>query len=275
MFRPSRSIVRWAAAQFIAGAALAVLLLPARAEAQTCPLAPGCTATTQQTIPFAATEQSLWGPQGSEALLDGVTLTLFDQQWGDSGGDSSNQNFSGWWGSWDFGGSVSASTSGRIASYFDVNEFGRATVDIDYPVRVEVTVPEPNTFRAGDQVTIQTSWALLSDDVTMDTDMWAMDLALRGRFGMHHEANYEICLFDCTGDIPFFPTMDVPETGFSIFRTQGGSFGIGDEEVTDAASFADFLASTITGITAYTKAPDPLGAPTVSGTRLSADGSDE
>ena len=275
MSRPSRSIVRWAVAPLIVSVAIAVLLVPGQAEAQTCPLALGCTSTTQQTIPFAATEQSLWGPQGGEALLEGVTVTLFDEIWGESGEDSSNQSFDGWWGNWDFGGSVSASTSGRIASYFDVNEFGRATVDIDYPVRVEVTVPEANTFRAGDQVTIETSWAVLSDDVTMDTDMWATDLALRGRFGMHHEANYEICLFDCTGDLDFFPTMDVPEEGFSIFRTQGGSFGIGDEEVTDAASFADFLASTLTGITAFTKAPDPLGATTLTGTRLSADGSDE
>jgi len=111
--------------------------------------------------------------------------------------------------------------------------------------------------------------------MSLDADIWAMDLGLRGRFGMHNSASFDICVVDCSTGNEFFPTMNIPETGFQLFRAEGGSFGIGDEEVTDPASFLDFLASTVTGITAYVRAPNPLGSSILSGTTLSAGGSDE
>ena len=33
-------------------------------EAQTCPLAPGCRATIEESVPFEAADRSLWGPGG-------------------------------------------------------------------------------------------------------------------------------------------------------------------------------------------------------------------
>lgn len=273
MFRPSRSIVRWAAAPFIAGAALAVLLLPARGEAQTCPLGLGCRATTQQTIPFAATEQSLWGPADADEVPNTHTIPIFDDRWSAGDTTKSFESFSWVGGKEWFGGEIGGVTSGRFGARMLLEGFSESTVDIDYPVTVTISWPEPNTFRPGDDVTIETSWT--PGDLSMDTKYEAIDIDLRAVFGMRHAAHYELCFFDCTGDVALFPTLDFPETDFSIFHTLDGGYALGTDPITDVASGGSALVAFLTGVSGRMDDPEPFSGITVDGTRLSASGSDE
>ena len=266
---PAQTLLRLA---IVAGA----LTLPTSLSAQACPLAPGCRQSVQQNLPFATTGQSLWGPDSDPTLVSGKTLTLFDQSWNQSGSNSNEPSVSVFGNTWTFGGAVSGSTSGRVGAFFDLNKVGTASVDVDYPVQVTVTLPEPNTFRPGDAVDIGTSWVPVSADAKMTAKVDGLDADLRGVFGTHNSASYDICLVDCSKGNAFFPETNISEFPFPIVHAGGGgTFGIGDQAPTDLASFADFVASHATGITAYVKDPQPVGPSKLQGTTLSAGGTDQ
>ncbi len=270
--RPRRNAPR-AGGVFLAAGLLPLLLSPSGAGAQTCPLAPGCTQTLQQDIPFATTGQSLWGPGGGGSAPVGRDVWLFDSSWSESDAAADRVRVNTIFGDQDFGGEVRGESSGRFGMKFVFENTGSASVSVDFPVRVAVTLPQPNTFRPGEPVTIQTGWTTLSG-LDLETEMDGMDLSLQGVFRMRSAAEWEICFFDCSGRQPFFPTVDVPETTFPLLDVTGGQVGIGDEvlELTDEAAV---LTNFLTGISLVVKRPAPLGQPTVSGNRITASGSEK
>jgi len=44
--------------------------------------------------------------------------------------------------------------------YIELNDVGNADLKVDYPVKITITYPEPNTFGCGDEFTIQTSYVV-------------------------------------------------------------------------------------------------------------------
>lgn len=229
----SRAVLRvWSGVLTVSVLAATGAALPA--EAQTCPLAPGCRATFAQTVPFATQGQSIWGPLVDGPAPESVTWWPFDGSWDESGDSRSVQSISTIFGTKKFGGSVEGEASGRVGMHFDFRGFGTGQIAVDYPVDVQVTVPEPKTYRPGDLVEITTGWSL-GDGADIDVTSTEMGIDLKGVFRMRNAAGFEICFFDCAPKTPFFPTIDIPESHFTLLTTSPDLISFGGEDIHDLA----------------------------------------
>lgn len=178
-------------------------LLPAQAQT------PGATVSFSETITFHTQGQSMFGPAGAPGFSGSVDL--FHDSWSKPAGTSNKKT---WYGE-HFGGSISAGTSGSFGITFDISNVSSGEVDVTYPLDVTFTFPEPNSFRPGEEVTIETAWSL-GEDWSLETKAPAADLGFVGTLALNTWANAEICIFDCaTWD--FFPPIDFDIGDLNLF----------------------------------------------------------
>ncbi|MGH7701171.1 MAG: hypothetical protein ACREMJ_11725 [Gemmatimonadales bacterium] len=187
--------------------------IPMPADGQT----RGATVAVPYTLPFSTSGQSMWGPGNAPANID-ITFTLFDESWLEQGTASSIVNAIGT----QWGGSISGRTSGAVGLSFRIFDVGSGGVALNYPVRVILDVPEPNSFRDGEEVTIGSRLELLPG-WSLTTAPPGGTMAITGKFGTALRATGKVCFFGCSNDLTLID-VGIPTDPFELFRvgSQGG-----------------------------------------------------
>ena len=172
---------------------------------------------------FSSGQQNMWGPSFSAITLD-QTITLFDVPW-DVNYDTGNAGIVTVVGQ-SFGAGVSGSFSGVVGSEITIEGFTSGTVEVDYPVDIELNMPTDLTYDQGDNVVIQT-------DYTMDPG-WNLETLYPSAgeffwdfyFRLSAGLSAEVCVFSCTTFpiIPFFDT-GVQTINLATISSNGASTG--------------------------------------------------
>ena len=201
---------------------------------------PASAASQSQVLPFATDDQSLWAPIADPTPPDlSQTFNLFHETWdeGPAGGSwyTNGQAIIDAMGlagavikaiidilghdpeDDEFGGSVSGHTRGHVGMDLEIDNIELGSVDVDYPIRVDLVFPDANTFRPGDAITIASSYTI-EPGARLDTVPPNIDLRLAGSAALDMGFTVEVCLFDCSepgvADLPSFNEPDF--TLFSI-----------------------------------------------------------
>jgi len=257
MFRPSRSIVRWAAAQFIAVAALAVLVMPGLAEAQQ----RGDTQATQETLPFASGRQSVWGRGAS--TLETFNFHLFDATFG----ASLDEGVSETWLDLEVGGSVDMTAGGSMGLDFEMESLGEGALRVTYPVGASIVFPAPNSFAPGDPVTILTAWSL-EDGAGLSSEAPEHVLSLNGPFSASSTVGGEICIGLCY-DQPSVG-LDQSPVALNFFSVGDAGIGAGDQFVEFQEWEFGFVEKFLLGISGSIENPREYPSGTPTGSSISA-----
>lgn len=176
---------------------------------------------TIDNITFQTTNQGIWGP-GTPPDLN-VNYMLIDEQWdyGESHGYIvDGMDVAGWFGldgvaeligvdGWledqDFGASVAGGTEGDIEAKLAIS-IDAGSVDASLPAQVMLTYPNPNTFAAGQTITINSSGSYPFEGY-LNTEPPAFSLYLGGHVGLYAGAGVSLCVFDCQ---TYGPMIAVP-----------------------------------------------------------------
>jgi hypothetical protein len=184
---------------------LLLLLAPQAAAGQT----RGNTVPVVDAPTFLTTGQSLWGPGERAGPID-VQVNLVSQSWDESDSKGDIRGVEGF----DFGGRVSAETSGLIEIKARLRVPGAGRLDVTYPVSIELRIPEPNSFRDGEEVSIHSSY-LLREGGSISTTPPESRFDLFGRFGLRASAEVRVCVFSCSSS-NLFPTINFAPTAFDL-----------------------------------------------------------
>ena len=144
-------------------------------------------------IDWSTTNQNMWGPDGNPTNIN-MDLNLFEIDHSDnfSVGDIAH-TFLG-----DFGAVISVDDWIHIGSDFVISGFTTGYVNVDYPVKVNLEVPNDNTFCPGDTVTIKSSYNV-RPGWDLDTHFPSAGvIGLYLDFGFHFQMDATICVFSCT-----------------------------------------------------------------------------
>lgn len=169
------------------------------------------TTTHSDNVTFSTTQQSIWGP--GTAFVSDVDVTLFNVPWNTSFGPLGSVTNVGYgFGSW--GASLSAGTWGNIGARFYMEGITAGYVDVDYPIKADITYPSANTIDRGTWVTMNTDynvtngWALNSSPPSIG------ETALEMTTNVNAYIHPQVCIGYCTS-----PNIDinVNET-FPIFK---------------------------------------------------------
>ncbi|MBI5219519.1 MAG: gliding motility-associated C-terminal domain-containing protein [Bacteroidia bacterium] len=173
------------------------------------------TFTVTHDIPYATTNQYMWGPNGSNWSLD-TAFSLFQQTWNESWGFDEIANIFGT----QWGVAFNASTWGLLGSTFTIQGFSSGSVDVNYPVRIYMNFPANNSFNPGQMVTISSSYDVLPG--------WALDthfppvgsITLDIDFGMGANMDLIACLGSCD-TFHIIPPINIPVDSITIFHVSG------------------------------------------------------
>jgi len=110
----------------------------------------------------------------------------------------------------DYGARVDASTNGEVGFQVDLH-FDSGSVDVGYPVGIDLNFPDPNTVLPGETFSISSSFTP-STAAAMTTNFPEASLSLDLIFDVYADAHARVCLVDCFVDTDLFPTIDVDET---------------------------------------------------------------
>ena len=197
---------------------------------------PPATKTVSLDATFSTSGQSLWGP-GATAPPATQAINLFDESWNASATGGHIESVDLDWSYeapcapdfWnlcdysidfghigDFGAEGTASSNGRIGMSVVLEGVSGGTLAVNYPVKVDFTMPADETFGAGDTVTIDTAVSVRPGASISAVHPSLTGEALNGTFGFHAGFEAEVCIFDCfeTGQA----LLDVPETSGQIFH---------------------------------------------------------
>ena len=233
----------------------------------------GNTIPQSDDVPFATTGQSIWAPTGvdPDAL---AKYWLFNDVWNESDSHSGITTLPTIFGDQKFGGSIGGSSSGRTGMNFSVSGLGDGSIGVDYPVVVTIDVPEANSFRPGEPVTIPTSWEV-GDDGDFDAEMEPVVMSIGGAFGYGASADFKLCVFSCSDKTNFFPPISIPESEFEMLRIGDPSWVLDDNAGQHTLNAFFALGELITGVDGFVQRPEPFDGKdiTSSGSKLELDGS--
>jgi gliding motility-associated-like protein len=153
---------------------------------------------------FNSGQQNMWGPSFSPITLD-QTITLFDESWNVNFNTGSSGIFT--IAGQSFGGALSGSFSGRIGSEIRIEGFTSGTVEIDYPVDIELIYPQNSTYDQGEDVTIQTDYTVRSGYNMETLYPSAGEFFWDFYFQMGASASAQLCFFGCT-TFPIIPSFN-------------------------------------------------------------------
>lgn len=158
---------------------------------------------------FQTVGQSLWGPGERAGPID-VQINLVSEVWNKSGSKSDIVTIEGE----RFGGEIEAASEGLIEISARLRVPGAGRLDVTYPVSVELRIPEPNSFRDGEEVSIHSSYSLRPGG-SISTTPPESRFDLTGRAGLRTSGRVRVCLFSCTW-IDLFPAINLEDTPFTV-----------------------------------------------------------
>lgn len=176
----------------------------------------GLYSQTQQVnydVPFASGKQNMWGPSWSAFSID-TEIDLFKVPWNqsfDSGGGGI-----GTWAGMSFGAAIWGSFSGVIGSKFSLTGFTSGEVEVDYPIKVDITMPQDLTYDQGDVVTVQTDYTVKNGNALNSYYPSVGEAKLDLYFQFAAELTAKICVFGCA-QFPVIPFFDTQLNTINIF----------------------------------------------------------
>jgi hypothetical protein len=184
---------------------LATLLAPAASSAQT--------SRTDRVFPatFETVAQSMWG--AGTAPLQGVdkTFTFADVSWNKSATAGGVETVL----DQDFGAEIAARSAGAFGVFARLRNIGTGGIGVKYPVSVMLGIPDPNTFKDGEPITITSSVSLMSGAAIIATPPRA-DVDFRAKAAISAAVDVRFCFFDCV-NAPLFPAVDVGSNDIPLF----------------------------------------------------------
>ncbi|HWF35471.1 MAG TPA: hypothetical protein VG295_08855 [Solirubrobacteraceae bacterium] len=276
-------------------AAAAVVLGSAAAVASASP--PG-TKALPYTASLSTTGQDMWGA-GSAAAPSNLTDSWFDQSWNASasGGSTTDVSFdicdyltdgltscNTDYGT--YGATYNASTSGEIGLSDTVHGATGGSVGVNYPIGFGLTAPADDSFAPGDNVTITSSVPTVGNNAQISSSYPSFnDLSIDGKFRFHAGIGGELCVGSCTSgsvnlDIPTDGStasgqiFDISASDLLLIQGLGLAhcFGIAETLLFGASSYPNSYCNN----SGYVKFPNvSLGAPDITGTSISASGTDD
>lgn len=155
-------------------------------------------------VSFNSGAQNMWGPSFSPFTID-QEVTLFNQGWNVNynTGSAGILNIAGQ----SFGGGLSGSFSGVLGSKIRIEGFTTGTVEVDYPVDIELNMPTDSSYDQGDNVTISSSYNCQSEWDLETLYPTAGEFFWDFYFQMAASASAQLCFFGCT-TFPIIPSFD-------------------------------------------------------------------
>ncbi len=145
-------------------------------------------------VNWEAHNQNMWGPNGSPITLD-QDINFFDVEFGPYNttiGSIADLGFLGEWGA-----ELDFDTWFRLGSHLGIHGFTTGYVDVDYPVRIKMTVPQNNSFCPGDTVSILSQYEI-RNGWNLDTHFpTAGVIGLYLDFGFNLNLDATICAYSC------------------------------------------------------------------------------
>ena len=176
----------------------------------------GLYSQTQQVdydVPFASGKQNMWGPSWSAFSIN-QEIDIFKVPWNQSF-DSGNGGIGSWAGI-SFGAAISGAFSGVIGSKFSLNGFTTGEVAVDYPINIDITMPQDLTYDQGDVVVVQTDYTVKSGHALKSYYPSVGEAKLDLYFQFAAELTAKICIFGCQ-TFPIIPSFDTGLNTINIF----------------------------------------------------------
>lgn len=151
-------------------------------------------------IDWSTTNQNMWGPNGSPWNIN-MNIELFDVDFDTAVTVGDIVNILGG----QFGAEIDLDSWFHIGSDFVISGFTTGYVDVEYPVTVDLEIPDDNTFCPGEEVTVASSY-----DVRPGWDLsthfpTAGVIGLYLDFGFELDLDATVCVFGCVT----LPVIDV------------------------------------------------------------------
>lgn len=181
-------------------------------------VAAGATKTITRTATLSTTGQSQW-QNGTGEGPEEFDIAWFDQTWDESDeagtdieeacidfGDVLGEACFG-----EFGAEFSAATEGALGMSMTLKNFDAGSISVDYPVTVDFTVPEDNSFDPGDVIEIESELTVGSTASLSTVFPVLEDVGINGKIGFHVDVEGKVCFFGCFIDGNLIPEINAPD----------------------------------------------------------------
>lgn len=158
--------------------------------------------TVSDNIPFSTTNQGMFGNDSSFSL--NTVIPLFNTSWNESY-TSPNTLQSTYYG--DYGWEVSSQIAGNIGVDFYSRDWGDGSIDVNYPVNIQLSYPTNNTFDRGDYITIKTNYTV--DNTASINTVFPQDgkVGLEMHYNMMFKFLIRLCFVSCIYPMDFDHTI--------------------------------------------------------------------
>ena len=174
-------------------------------------------------VNFDSGTQNMWGNSWSAFSID-QTITLFDVPWNTSINEGVYTTLAGQ----TFGFGLSAGFSGVIGSQISLEGFTTGTVDVDYPIDVELNMNTDLSYDQGDDVRIQTSYTVEPGYAINTLYPSLGEFKWDVYFRMAANASATLCFFSCT-TFPIIPTFDTGLQTINLATVSGNGASTGGQ----------------------------------------------
>jgi len=164
-------------------------------------LVSGQTTTVTQNANFESVNNSMWGLSGSPIIEDEISLFHVDWNQSINTGSGGIVTIVGQ----SFGGGFQGGISGQIGSKIGYS-FNSGSINVQYPIDVDITYPTDLTYDQGDVVTVGTNYTVL-DSNKLETIYPMGEVKWDLYFQLAASASATICVFGCT-TFPIIPSFD-------------------------------------------------------------------
>ncbi|MFT6280291.1 MAG: gliding motility-associated-like protein [Salibacteraceae bacterium] len=186
----------------------------------------GQTQNVSHTVDFNSGVQNMWGPSWSPFSID-QEITLFNVPW-DVSYDTGNTFMFSIAGQ-SFGAAFNGGFSGVIGSKVSLEGFTTGTVEVDYPIDIDLEVSTDNSYDQGDPVVIESDFDVVTPGYEINSlypsaGEFKWDLY----FQMAASASAELCFFGCT-TFPIIPTFDTGLQTINVATVSGSGASTGGQ----------------------------------------------
>jgi gliding motility-associated-like protein len=164
-------------------------------------------------VPFSSGNQNMWGPSWSAFSIN-QNINLFNVSWNESFG-TGNGGIITILGQ-QFGAAIQGAFSGTLGSNFSLSGFTTGEVNVDYPIKVDLTMTNDLTYDQGDRVIIQTEYNV-EPGYALETFYPSVGEAkLDVYFRLAGNLSATLCAFGCT-TFPVIPNFDTGMNTINVF----------------------------------------------------------
>lgn len=138
--------------------------------------------------------QDMWGPGGTPIIMD-QDINFFDVEFGPYSTTIGGITDMGLLGEW--GAELDLDAWFRLGSHLGIHGFTTGYVNVDYPVRIRMTIPNNNTFCPGDTLKIHSQYDILTGWNLNTYFPEAGVIGLYLDFGFNLDFDATICVYSC------------------------------------------------------------------------------